>query len=219
MIRSLMIAVLALLVAACGGSNDRPSGPPNPAVAAQWEIGPVVEGHDASVGVPVHPYAIPGEGWGFDLPPWPGSAHYVTARLGPLIGKTRIVMHYRVVADEGVVIKPKTGPEQPSILTLYFQRRGDDWSGLGKFETYRWYATGYSQSPIHAGEFELNVPLAGPGWTAIMTSHYADAPLEFTAAKTNADRVGFVLGGGTGYGHGVFATGRARIIVTSFRLE
>jgi hypothetical protein len=28
-----------------------------------------------------------------------------------------------------------------------------------------------------------------------------------------------VLGGGDGYGHGVFATGPARLIVTDFRVE
>jgi hypothetical protein len=28
-----------------------------------------------------------------------------------------------------------------------------------------------------------------------------------------------VLGGGDGYGHGVFATGPARLIVTEFRVE
>jgi len=31
--------------------------------------------------------------------------------------------------------------------------------------------------------------------------------------------VGFTLGGGTGYGHGVYANGNARMIVTSFKVE
>ncbi|MBA3729320.1 MAG: hypothetical protein H0W92_00715 [Sphingomonas sp.] len=44
-------------------------------------------------------------------------------------------------------------------------------------------------------------------------------PMGFRSALANADEVGFVLGGGDGLGHGVFATGRARLIVTSFRIE
>ena len=39
------------------------------------------------------------------------------------------------------------------------------------------------------------------------------------AALIDADEVGFVLGGGTGYGHGVYATGRARITVTAFSVQ
>jgi hypothetical protein len=39
------------------------------------------------------------------------------------------------------------------------------------------------------------------------------------AALAAADRVGFVLGCGDGYGHDVFATGPARLTVTDFRVE
>jgi hypothetical protein len=35
----------------------------------------------------------------------------------------------------------------------------------------------------------------------------------------NADRIGFTFGGGDGYGHGTYATGSARFVVTSFAVE
>ncbi len=183
-----------------------------------WVIGPVVRGRNHSVGMPLHPSPSPGGGWHIDVPRAPGSVHYVTFRHGSLAGKSRIVMRYRVEAAPGVRIAPSTSPQSPSILTLYFQRGGDDWSARGRYETYRWYATFASHMPIEPGEHEIAAPLNG-NWTAVMTSSARSNPAAFREALAGADQVGFVLGGGDGYGHGVFATGRARLTVTDFRVE
>ena len=56
-------------------------------------------------------------------------------------------------------------------------------------------------------------------WTAVERSSAYSNPAAFRQAVANADQVGFVLGGGNGYGHGVYATGPARLIVTDFRVE
>jgi hypothetical protein len=53
----------------------------------------------------------------------------------------------------------------------------------------------------------------------VQTSSARSSPAAFRAAIANADQVGFVLGGGDGFGHGVFATGPARLVVTDFRVE
>ena len=153
-----------------------------------------------------------------DLPGPGGSVNYVTFRHGSLAGKSRIVMRYRVEAAPGVQIVPRTAPGLPSIITLYFQRRGDNWTGRGPFEAYRWYATFASQSPISPGTHQITAPLSGK-WTAVTRSSSYSNPIAFGQALANADQVGFVLGGGDGYGHGVFATGPARFIVTDFRVE
>jgi hypothetical protein len=105
----------------------------------------------------------------------------------------------------------------PSILTLHFQRKGDNWSGTGSFETYRWWATFASTMPITAGEHEISVPLSGR-WTAVQTSDALSNPKGFQDAVRQADRVGFTFGGGDGYGHGVYATGPARFVVLDFRV-
>jgi hypothetical protein len=104
------------------------------------------------------------------------------------------------------------------MITLYFQRAGDNWSGRGRFETYRWYATFATQSPLAPGDHLMIAPLDAR-WTAVETSNAHGSAGAFRAALAAADQVGFVLGGGDGYGHGVFATGRARLIVTDFRVE
>jgi len=142
----------------------------------------------------------------------------VTFRHGSLAGKRRIVMRYRIEADPGVRILPRTAPGAPSIITLFFQRSGDNWSGRGPFEAYRWYATFASQSPITPGAHVMIAPLTG-NWTAVEQSSARTVPAAFRDALLGADQVGLVLGGADGFGHGIFATGRARLIVTSFRVE
>lgn len=183
-----------------------------------WVIGPIIRGRNYSEGMPLHPAPRRNGGFQIDLPRAPGSIHYVTFRHGSLAGKSRIVMRYRVEADPGVRILAASDRRSPSIITLYFQRGGDNWSGRGRFEAYRWYATFASQSPIAPGRHEIVAPLDG-NWTAVETSSARDDPAAFRSAAANADQVGFVLGGGDGYGHGVYATGRARLIVTDFRVE
>ena len=212
--RAAGLAALAFL-AACGDTADAAGKAPG---ASEWTIGPIIRGRNYSVNVPLRPTARPGGGFYIDLPRGPGSVHYVTFPHGSLAGKSRIVMRYRIEADRGVRILASSDGRSPSMLTLYFQRGGDNWSGRRSFETYRWYATFATHTPLTAGEHVMVAPLAA-NWTAVGTSTARTNPGAFRAAVANADQVGFVLGGGDGYGHGVYATGRARLIVTDFRVE
>ncbi len=212
--------ILTLTLAALGGAA------PAPAAAAavqtvepgEWTIGPIVRGRNYSRGMPLHPTPRRGGGFVIDLPEAPGSVHYVTFRHGSLAGKRRIVMRYRIEAAPGVRIVPRTNPAQASMITPFFQRSGDNWSARGPYEAYRWYATFATQSQLRPGTFEMIAPLNG-NWTAVETSSARTNPEGFRDALANADQVGFVLGGGDGYGHGVYATGPARLIVTEFRVE
>jgi hypothetical protein len=207
-----------LFLAACG--EGAPAGAQSAAAsdAAAWEIGPIIRGRNYSQGMPLQPTPRRGGGWQIDLPRAPGSVHYLTRPTGSLAGKRRIVMRYRIEAAPGVRIAPPSAPEGAGILTLYFQRAGDNWSGRGRFEAYRWYATFASHSPIAPGDHVIVAPLDG-NWTAVESSSARSNPRAFAQALADAGRIGFVLGGGDGYGHGVFATGRARLIVTDFRVE
>jgi hypothetical protein len=186
--------------------------------AGEWTIGPIIRGRNHSRGMPLNPTPGPRGSFHIDLPRAPGSVHYVTFPHGSLAGKRRIVMRYRVVAAPGVRIEPRTAPGAPSMITLYFQQAGDNWTARGPYETYRWYATFATKSPITPGDHVMVAPL-GANWTAIQTSSARTNPAAFREALENADQVGFVMGGGDGFGHGVYATGPARLIVTSFRVE
>jgi hypothetical protein len=182
-----------------------------------WTIGPVIRGQNYSRLMPLHPSPGPGRGFHIALPQAPGSLHYVTFRHGSLTDKSRIVMRYRIEAAPGVQVVPRTAPQMPAQITLYFQRAGDNWSGRGPYEAYRWYATFATQSPT-PGSHQM-VASFDQNWTAVQRSSARSNPAAFRAAIAEADQVGFVLGGGDGYGHGVFATGPARLVVTEFRIE
>ena len=182
-----------------------------------WVIGPMINGRSYSRGMPLHPSPGPGRAWHIELPQPPASVHAVTFRHGSLAGKSRIVMRYRVEAAPGVRIMPRTAPTSPPWITLYFQRRGDNWSGRGPFESYRWFAT-FATQTITPGEHQIVAPLTGR-WTAVEVSNARSNREGFAAAVAEAEQVGFVLGGGEGYGKGVFASGPARLIVTDFRVE
>ncbi|HEX8216736.1 MAG TPA: hypothetical protein VF577_04660 [Allosphingosinicella sp.] len=216
LLRPCLIAALVSL-SACAepaeASSEAAARDPN-----AWTIGPIIRGRNYSVAAPLHPLPRRGGGWYIDLPSHPGSVHYVTFPHGTLAGKRRIVMRYRIETAPGVRIEASTAPGTPGTITLYFQRGRDNWSGRGRFEAYRWYATFATQSPIRAGDHVIVAPLDG-NWTAVERSSARTNPVAFRDAIAEADQVGFVLGGGDGYGHGVYATGRARLIVTDFRIE
>ena len=234
--RSLRLCLLAstlaipLLLSACAGGGDPGAPEASPALAegvqldamdpANWEIGPIIGGENYSRNMPQHP-SRHADGWSIDLPnptAEAGSVHYVTMPTGSLASKTKITMQYRIEADAGVKVVPTKAPELPSILTLYFQRSGDTWTAKGEYEAYRWFASFSSQLPIKQGEHTIAARF-DQDWTAVMTSSRASKRYYFQAALANAGRIGFVLGGGDGLGHGVYATGPARLVVTSFKVE
>jgi len=183
-------------------------------VASNWQIGPIIDGHNYSIGMPLSPMQT-NDGWAFDFPLNSGSVHYVTYRYGSLAGKTHIVMHYRIEADPSVHFYPVCCPQLGTVgPVVYFQKRGDDWNTDGN----RWWATFDAPYPIKPGDYTLDVPLNG-AWTSVYTMSASSNPSAFASAKTNADRVGFTFGGGDGYGHGVYADQAARFVLLSFTIE
>jgi uncharacterized membrane protein len=186
---------LFLLLAACGGGDDdRPNSTPRPKPIPSdtlWHVGA--------------PRRLPIVGTTINIPQAGGTVNYVT-RTGSLRGKTQMHLKVRIDADPGTTIVPTSTNAGPAIITLYFQRCGDNWSAAGKYETYRWYATGFSIMPLEPKELTISAPL-NVGWTAVLTSSIENNPTAFEAAKNDACFVGFVLGGGTGYGHGIHAVG------------
>lgn len=178
-------------------------------------------GDNESVGVPLHPDLHP-EGWSIDVPHptrEAGHVHYVTVPTGALSPNATITLRLRIEADPATRLVPVKFPDAKGLITLYFQRGGDMWTGEGQYRWYRWYAGFGTVTDPRTGELTMTARLDDPRWGAVMGGTAATNPSEFAAAIANASRIGFVLGGGDGLGHGVYATGPLRLVVTGFEVR
>ena len=217
--RATIVAATTLALLPASGAAAAANAAPLASVQnpGAWVIGPIIKGRNYSVGMPLHPTRGRNGSWHIDLPRHPGSVHYVTFPHGSLEGKSRIVMRYRIEAAPGVQVHASTAPGTPGIITPFFQRSGDNWSARGAYETFRWYGT-FATQQVTRGDHVIVAPL-NANWTAVERSSARTHPAAFRDALTHAGQVGFVLGGGDGYGHGAYATGPARLVVTQFSVE
>ena len=189
--------------------------------AANWEIGPDVRGVNYSVGMPLKPTPAKKQGWSFAFP-YPtreaGHVHAITYNSGALINASKIIMRYRIDAGRGVRFEPQESPGQPATVSLYFQRRGDNWSAKRKFEYYRWYVPEQSVRKLSLGEHEIVVDLADPTWISVMGKPAGANLHYFREALAQTSQIGIAFGGPTGRAHGVYSTGPARFTLLEFRI-
>lgn len=181
--------------------------------SGRWEIGPVIEGRNYSVGMPS---SLPRNGGAvrFAISPT-AQPHYITFRHGSLGGKSRIRMRFRIEGPTFAKIHGAKCPvNSPATVTIYFQRDGDNWRTDGQ----RWWATFSTvQLKVPMGQTEIVAPL-NARWTSVSQMTAQNSPGVFAQAKAKADRVGFTFGNCEGYGHGARATAPVRFIVTSFEV-
>lgn len=204
-----LTAALAVSVMSVVGLEARPD---TPVAVSAWEIGPVIDGRNYSRGL-FTPSQF-ADGWGFPIGP-SAEPHYVTFRHGSLLGKRQIRMRFRIDGPPGAIVYgAKCAVGSPSAVTLYFERRGDDWLSDGA----RWFAT-FATVQIDGprGETEIVAPLDAR-WTSVDRLTADNSPGAFAAAKANADRVGFTFANCEGYGHGATATMPVRFVVTRFQV-
>jgi hypothetical protein len=101
---------------------------------------------------------------------------------------------------------------------LFLQRRGDDWSGAGAREFYRWWSVGHVE--LTEGERELAARLAPDQWFSVFGKRgdQFGAAEQFTAAIADLEAVGLTFGG-TFAGHGVLAVeGPARFTLMGYQI-
>jgi hypothetical protein len=212
LIAGFLFGLLVAWAMSCGGGGSSGQAPPNIMDPSVWNVMTLTENYSP---------APSKDGLVFDIP-YPtadaGSVHYVTAPSGSLTGKTKVTLTGRWEMADGAKLVPRRFPDAPSLMTLYFQRNGDDWSAQGDKEAYRWYASFGTVQNVKPGEFVMTARF-DQNWTAILRSSRANNPSGFNAAIDDAGRIGFVLGGGDGLGHGVYATGPTRLVVTDFKIE
>ena len=211
------LIVLPALVAAASGTALASSPP-----AKNWEIGPIIRGKNYSVNMPLAPNETQ-RGWTFNFP-YPakrnGHVHYVTFDPGSLADATSITVRYRVRAEPGTSFVPQEHPNLPGTVSLFFQRRGDNWSAKGRYALFRWYAPAHTVQEISPGVHKMTVALGDPMWGSVVGGMKAtDRPRAFDAALSNASRIGLVFGSTVARGHGVYATAPARFELLDFEIR
>ena len=188
---------------------------------SDWKIGPIIQGKNYSVGMPLEPEPMQ-EGWSFDFP-YPdhsaGHVHYVTFDPGPLSEKSRVVVRYQIRAREGTRFVPQEDQQLPGTVSLFFQREGDDWSAKGRYNFYRWYAPSHSVREIAPGTHEMIVRFDDPSWTAVMGGRSQDNSRAFREAIDRTSSIGLVFGSTSARGHGVYSTAPARFELLAFELR
>ena len=188
--------------------------------ANSWEIGPIIRGKNYSVGMPLRPAATQ-DGWTFDFPVGSrkaGHVHYVTFDPGRLSAASRIVVRYRVDAAPGTRFLPQEQPNRPGTVSLFLQRRGDNWSARGRYESYRWYVPGRAVIPLAPGTHTVTVRLDEEWGNVNSTTSFQD-PAAFRAALEDTARLGIAFGSTTLRSHGVYATGPARFTLLALDIE
>jgi hypothetical protein len=199
------------------GKRAYPNGTLDPLA---WFI-PVIPGRGSagivSQGMPLHPQPHP-EGFALDLPQRGSELDQLLFNPGPLTGKRQLLIEGRIEADAGVefISVSKAEPDKwRSAMTPFLKRAGDDWSMEGKFADYRWFQHSI-RIMVVPGPFSLGIPLTPEGWEPLGKG----GPAEFAATLAEADAIGLVFGGNEeSSGHGMFATGPARLVITKAELR
>lgn len=187
--------------------------------AQAWEIGPLVRGRNYSVGMPAHPRPGPKGSLVLDIPlEGVGQIDAMTTPVGPLAGARRIILDYRVDAAPGTRFIADEMPDEPAAVSLYFQQAGDNWSGRGRFASYRWYAPGRTVIPLSPGRHTVTIGL-DEAWTNVRGQSNQVESAGFAAAMADTATLGVAFGSAGRRSHGIYATGPARFTLLRLDIE
>lgn len=205
----LLALIAALALGGCNGGGDSPAG----SLPTQGSLSPA----DLSPGQWSNynggiTFTNANGGLSFQVPSDPNTGlNYLTTIMMQPLGGATLTATFKIDIAPGAGFDfahdADKGCGAPSTR-FYFQRLGDDWSGVGDMAYYRFYAL--PNVKLGSGSFTLSAPLNDvTQWVGIFNAA-SDNPALFAAAKAAPQRVGVVFGGGcTGLGHGVIATGGA----------
>jgi hypothetical protein len=217
-----MFPILGLLLLA-GLDSGPPATAPRSSVVPMQNLAWTIR---YSPGMRAHPLPQERGGWYFDFPSAPGSVHYVTAAVNMIASKS--VSASIEVTTTGTpffeyALEANNTCVSPAHVGFLLQEKGDDLSGTGDKQYYRWFSIGAAYE-LALGSTTLTAQVSDLSQWVSIFGERADASAAATAgfkqAMNNLGAVGFSFGGGCFYGHGVRASGGgARFAVTSYAVE
>jgi len=133
-----------------------------------------------------------------------GEPHYIVRAAPKLQAGQTITMRFRIDGT-GQLISVQDGGQ--ASVTLYMQRAGDNLSGAGVYQQYRYF--GATAQLNDTAEHTLSCQLNPDQWGDVFGQRGSYHPAEFAACVANAAVIGFVFGnpgaGATGHGAAVKA--------------
>lgn len=177
-----------------------------------------------SPSMPRHPRAI-GNGWQFEFPD-KKAVGYLTTSQRPASASESMTASITIETAGNPFFEYRTEASNncggQATVRLYFQRRGDNMSGDGAYQYYRWWSNPVAYQ-LAGGSIELVGNLADPsGWSSVLGRNGADNEAAFRAALADIGTVGFTFGGGCFFGHGVYVepgTGQAVFTASAFTIR
>jgi len=221
--RFLLLSLMSLTLVGCGGSS--PPQPPVPPVSQNIVVTmtPAAWVFQYSPNMPTSP-SPHSEGWQFAFPPQNG-VHYL---VHPVAGRftTGASLAFRVERSDGaqlMEVEPCGGGNNP-LVRLFFQRRGDNLSGAGQYEFYRWWSVDTGALIEDGGAISAAVDPAK--WSSVfgkrgdyVENGVAIAAPFFAAAANDVAVIGMTFGGCFA-GHGVYVqNGSTTFITTSYTAQ
>lgn len=177
-----------------------------------------------SPNMPRHPRDA-GGGWQFDFPTKQGVGYLTTSQRPSSASQSiEAAITIETVGSPYFEFRTEAANTCPGQATvrLYFQRRGDDMSGRGAYEFYRWWSNPVAYE-LENGTVQLVGDLTDPSlWTSVFGRPGSEHEPEFRAALADLGSVGFTFGGGCFFGHGVYVqpgTGQALFSATAFTIQ
>lgn len=198
------VGLVTLAIAACssgGGSHHdtpKPIPTPTPGATSAWAFGPIINGENFTKGMPARP-TTQGTTWYFDFKNKPSEVDAVVNKTPPnLVGATKIVLRYSVTGGGFLASGENNVPGRVGISV---QRKGDNWSGTGKYQQYRLYGQPRPLLAAGSGTIEAST------WTDVQGK--VASPAVVATVFANADNISIVFGGSFA-SHGVYATQPSR---------
>jgi hypothetical protein len=127
-------------------------------------------------------------------------------------------MRYRIDAAPGTRFIPDETPGETATVSLYFQRRGDNWSARGRFGSYRWYVPARAVLPLEPGDHTITIGF-DEVWTNVNGVPNAQDPAGYQSALANTSMVGIAFGSAGRRSHGVYATGPAQFTLLALDIQ
>lgn len=131
--------------------------------------------------------------------------HYVYKAGSPMSVGQKITMQFSL-SGSGKIVPTASSGSGSAAVRLFIQQTGDNMSGLGPYEFYRWWSNPANVALTANGDFTLEVLLNPDQWSSVMGKNGSQAPGPFSLALANCGNIGFTFGAEF-FGHGVYATG------------